>query len=350
LLRCSGGARRSLRLRTGAGELHCEVPAPVEMQLGDTAQVEAGKPSLWAVGRQIPPAAQCAARLRGVGAASQFHQGRDGVARGPGCRQPPGEGLEQRLGVPLFRRLPRGLALTDEGQALLPAIAESFGRMRMTLEQFERGHFRGIVSVGVVGTFATGWLLSRLPAFEALHPFVDVRIQTNNNRVDLAGEGLDFAVRYGDGSWRSTDAVHLLAAPLSAVCAPQIAERISGPRDLADESLLRSCRADEWPRWFAAAGLASPPIKGAMFDSSITMAEAAAQGAGVALLPVAMFELELSGGRLVQPFNVEVAMGDYWLTSLKSKRATDAMRAFGRWIVATAAASAQQTADRACAR
>src|SRR6516165_9332054 len=61
--------------------------------------------------------------------------------------------LEQHLGVLLFRRLPRGLALTDEGQALIPAIADSFGRIRMTLEQFERGHFHGVVTVGVVGTF-----------------------------------------------------------------------------------------------------------------------------------------------------------------------------------------------------
>ncbi|OKO85876.1 LysR family transcriptional regulator [Bradyrhizobium sp. NAS80.1] len=261
------------------------------------------------------------------------------------------KGLEERLGVQLFRRLPRGLALTDEGQALLPTIAESFGRMRMTLEQFERGHFRGIVSVGVVGTFATGWLISRLPAFQELHPFVDVRIQTNNNRVDLAGEGLDFAVRYGDGSWRSSDAVHLLRAPLSAVCAPHIAERVSQPRDLAEEALLRSYRTDEWPRWFAAAGIVCPPIKGAMFDSSITMAEAAAQGAGVALVPVAMFERELSLGRLVQPFDVTVAMGDYWLTSLKSKAETDAMRAFRRWIVAAAGMSnAAQAPDQALER
>src|SRR5262252_1186190 len=66
------------------------------------------------------------------------------------------KGLEARLGVQLFRRLPRGLALTDEGQALIPAIAESFGRLRATLERFEKGHFRGVVSIGVVGTFATG--------------------------------------------------------------------------------------------------------------------------------------------------------------------------------------------------
>jgi LysR family transcriptional regulator, regulator of gene expression of beta-lactamase len=246
------------------------------------------------------------------------------------------KGLEARLGVQLFRRLPRGLALTDEGQALIPAIADSFGRLRATLERFEKGHFRGVVGIGVVGTFATGWLLPRLPSFREAHPFVDLRIQTNNNRVDLAGEGLDFAIRYGNGSWRNTDAIHLFAAPMSAVCAPRIAERISAPADLTEESLLRSYQAAEWPRWFAAAGVACPAIRGTIFDSSITMAEAAAQGAGVALLPVAMFERELSLGRLVQPFATKVTIGSYWLTSLKSKAETDAMQAFRLWIVAAA--------------
>jgi LysR family transcriptional regulator of beta-lactamase len=249
------------------------------------------------------------------------------------------KGLESHLGVQLFRRLPRGLGLTDEGQALIPAIAESFDRLRATLEQFERGHFRGVVSVSVVGAFATGWLLPRVPSFHEAQPFVDLRIQTNNNRVDLAGEGLDFAIRYGDGSWRSTDAVRLLAAPLSAVCAPQIAERITQPGDLAEQALLRSYRADEWPRWFAAIGVACPTVKGMMFDSSVTMAEAAAQGAGVGLLPVTMFERELSLGRLVQPLNTTVSIADYWLTSLRSKAETDAMRAFRLWIMTTAGAA-----------
>jgi len=100
---------------------------------------------------------------------------------------------------------------------------------------------------------------------------------------------------------------------------------------------LRSYQSDEWPRWFAAAGVPCPAIRGTVFDSSVTMTEAAAQGAGVALLPVAMFERELSLGRLVQPFDLEVSIGSYWLTSLKSKAETDAMRAFRLWIVAEAA-------------
>ena len=245
------------------------------------------------------------------------------------------KGLEARLGVQLFRRLPRGLALTDEGQALIPAIAESFSRLRATLERFEKGHFRGVVSIGVVGTFATGWLLPRLGAFREAHPFVDLRIQTNNNRVDLAGEGLDFATLrqwfLAQHRRRSPLSGAIVAGVRAANCGAD--QQARGPRR---RSTLRSYQADEWGRWFAAAGVASPAIKGTMFDSSVTMAEAAAQGAGVALLPVAMFERELSLGRLVQPFDTKVSIGSYWLTALKSKAETDAMRAFRSWIVAAA--------------
>ena len=161
--------------------------------------------------------------------------------------------LESRLGTPLFRRLPRGLALTDEGQALLPLLRDSFERMHAVLEQFEGGLHRQVVTVAVVGTFAVGWLLPRLPAFQRDHPAIALRLLTNNNRVDLAAEGLDWAIRFGDGAWHGTEAQALIAPPLSPVCAPAIARRLRVPADLAREPLLRSYRADEWARWFAAA-------------------------------------------------------------------------------------------------
>lgn len=241
--------------------------------------------------------------------------------------------LEQSLGVKLFRRVPRGLALTDEGQALIPVLVDSFGRIRATLDQFEDGHFREVVTVGIVGTFATGWLLPRLQAFYDAHPRIDLRILTNNNRVDIAGEGLDYAVRFGDGSWHGTEAVPLFAAPLRPMCAPAIAQRLRAPEDLADEVLLRSYRADEWVRWFAAAGAVCPPLRGTVFDSSVTMAEAAAQGLGVALLPVKMFTRDLREKRLACPFDSEIALGSYWLTSLKSRRESVGMQAFRAWLL-----------------
>ena len=240
--------------------------------------------------------------------------------------------LERRLGVPLFRRLPRGLALTDEGLALVPVLGEAFDRIGATLDRYEGGRMREVLTLGVVGTFATGWLLPRLSGFEHAHPEVDLRLMTNNNRVDLAGEGLDFAIRFGDGAWHGTHAVPLMAAPLSPLCAPAIAARLSGPADLSRETLLRSYRADEWPRWFDAADAPSPRLTGPVFDSSVLMVAAALAGHGVALAPPAMFEADLAAERLIQPFTVEIALGRYWLTRLNSRRESAAMRVFAAWL------------------
>ena len=242
--------------------------------------------------------------------------------------------LEEILGVPLFRRLPRGLALTEEGEALLPVLTDAFRRIAGTLDRFEGGRLREVLTLGAVGTFVTGWLLPRLPEFRTAHPFVDLRLMTNNNRVDLAGEGLDYALRFGDGAWHGTEATRLFTAPLSPLCAPLLAQRLSHPSDLARETLLRSYRLDEWPRWFATAELPCPPVHGFVFDSSLTMAEAAVQGAGVALLPARMFEHHLREGRLMRPFATEVTLGAYWLTRLKSRAETPAMAAFRHWLLA----------------
>ncbi|WP_407716042.1 LysR family transcriptional regulator [Comamonas testosteroni] len=241
--------------------------------------------------------------------------------------------LEERLGKPLFRRLPRGLALTDEGQALWPVVAQSFERIEQSLQQVAEPRPREILSVGVVGTFAIGWLIPRLSQFQQLHPYIDLRLLTNNNRVDLAGEGLDAAVRFGDGAWHGTHAQMLLRAPLSPMCTPMLAQQLREPADLARQTLLRSYRTQEWEGWFAGLDQTAPLPRGAMFDSSLTLAEAAAQGAGIALLPARMFEHMLQQGRLVRPFAHEVDTGAYWLTYLKSRQASSALQTFRQWLM-----------------
>ncbi|MBI1623703.1 LysR family transcriptional regulator [Comamonas sp. EJ-4] len=242
--------------------------------------------------------------------------------------------LEERLGKPLFRRLPRGLALTDEGQALWPVVTQSFERIQQSLQQVAEPRPREILTVGVVGTFAIGWLIPRLSQFQQLQPHIDLRLLTNNNRVDLAGEGLDAAVRFGDGAWHGTHAQMLLRAPLSPMCTPALAQQLREPADLARQSLLRSYRSQEWEGWFAGLEQTAPLARGAMFDSSLTLAEAAAQGAGVALLPTRMFEHMLQQGRLVRPFAHEVDTGAYWLTHLKSRPASGALQVFRQWLLA----------------
>lgn len=246
--------------------------------------------------------------------------------------------LEAQLKVTLFKRLPRGLMLTSEGEALLPVVRDSFDRIAESLERFQGGHLREVLTVGAVGTFAVGWLLPRLAGFQAKYPFIDLRLSTNNNRVDVAAEGLDYAIRFGAGAWHGIEAVRLIEAPLSVLCVPQIARQLQAPEDLLQQTLLRSYRTDEWSQWFQATGLAPhvAPPRSIVFDSSLAMMEAALQGAGVALAPPLMFARQLAAGAIEQPFAIGITTGSYWLTRLQSRPETAAMAAFKGWLLQAA--------------
>jgi len=242
--------------------------------------------------------------------------------------------LENQLKVALFKRLPRGLMLTAEGESLLPVLCESFDRIALALGRFDGGHYREVLTVGAVGTFAVGWLLPRLADFRDSHPFIDLRLSTNNNRVDVAAEGLDFAIRFGLGAWHGVEAMRLLEAPLSALCTAQIAQQLQSPADVLTQTLLRSYRTDEWPEWFQSAGLPANSLvaHSVVFDSSLAMMEAARQGVGVALAPPMMFSRQLDAGDIRQPFDIGIVTGSYWLTRLHSRSETPAMLAFRSWL------------------
>ena len=246
--------------------------------------------------------------------------------------------LEAQLNVTLFKRLPRGLLLTSEGETLLPVLRESFDRIAETLERFEGGHYREVLTVGAVGTFAVGWLLPRLADFQAKHPFIDLRLSTHNNRVDVAAEGLDYAIRFGAGAWHGIEALRLIDAPLSVLCVPELARQLRSPEDLLKQTLLRSYRTDEWPEWFLACGLPAnaSPAKSIIFDSSLAMMEAALQGTGIALAPPLMFSRQLAAGAIEQPFAIGITTSRYWLTRLQSRTETAAMSAFKDWLLQSA--------------
>lgn len=241
--------------------------------------------------------------------------------------------LEDYAGKALFRRTARGLVLTDEGALLAPAVDEAFQRIERLLQTFRQGGPQAVLTVGVVGTFAVGFLMPRLADFRARHPHIELRLLTNNNKVDLAAESLDFAIRFGDGAWRSVQADMLMRAPLSPLCAPADAAKLHHPDDLSKLSLLRSYRAQDWQAWLRAAGASGITARGPLFDTSTLMVHAAQLGEGVALAPPCMFVRELQQGRLAQPFSLEVDVGGYWLTRLLSKEPTPAMASFRAWLL-----------------
>lgn len=240
--------------------------------------------------------------------------------------------LEHHLGKALFRRTTRGIVLSDEGAVLAPVVREALARIGGALAAVSGEGMREVVTAGVVGTFAAGFLLERLPRFHALHPEIEIRLQTNNNAVDLWTESLDCAIRYGDGAWHGVKAHELVEAPMAPMCAPALAREIQTPSDLARFPLLRSYRAGDWPAWFAAARSPDIPATGPVFDASYLMALAAIRGLGVALLPVPMFQREIVGEQLVQPFAVTASAGSYWLTHLASRPTSAGLERFTAWL------------------
>ena len=240
--------------------------------------------------------------------------------------------LEAQVGKPLFLRTARGLQLSDDGERIAPAVQQAFAQLDAALALLDESRPPLRLTLAVVGTYLHGHLLQRLPAFQARHPHIDLRIQTHNNKVDLAVETIDAAIRFGDGAWRRVEAVPLQAAPLTVLCAPELG--LKTLHDLRRCTLLRSYRSDEWATWALAAGC--PPLnpRGPQFDASVLMVQAALAGAGAALAPAAMFQRELASGRLVRPFATEVDVGRYWLTRNMGREPSPAYEALRDWLVA----------------
>ncbi|MCA0964654.1 LysR family transcriptional regulator [Salipiger bermudensis] len=245
--------------------------------------------------------------------------------------------LEDLLGATLFLRTSQGLVPTDEGRLLFPVLEHGFDAMARVLDRLGGRRDIEVLKVGVNTTFAMGWLMPRLEAFRQAHPEIDLRISTNNNRVEILREGLDMAIRFGTGGWTGHEAIPLADAPMAPLCAPRLASRLLHPSDLGQVTLLRSYRSAEWPGWFEAAGVPCPPVTGPVFDSSIALAELAASGAGVALLPISMFESYIAQGRLAQPFGVAVSVGRYYLAWPSDRPSTPAMSTFSRWLTGQSA-------------
>ena len=257
--------------------------------------------------------------------------------------------LEAQIGKPLFLRTARGLQLSDEGARLAPLVQQAFAQLDQAVALLDDRAPPERLTVAVVGTYAQGWLLERQPRFQAEHPHIELRLQTHNNKVDLATETIDAAIRFGDGAWRSVHAQPLQGAPLTPLCTPELAATLARPGDLRRCTLLRSFRTEDWPAWARAAGCDTLHARGPQFDTSVLMVQAAMLGSGVALAPASMFRRELAQGRLAQPFAVEVDVGRYWLTRSLTREPSPALQAFSAWLQAGIEVAAPAVQARAAA-
>src|SRR5436853_1556637 len=132
--------------------------------------------------------------------------------------------LEDRLGLKLFRRVGRGLLLTDAAQAYLAEITVAFDRIAGATRRLHQHDAAGILNATVLPSFAVKWLLPRLGRFRAAHPEIDVRISSDSRTVDFAREDFDVGLRAGRGPWAGLRADLILKQRFFPVCGPALLE------------------------------------------------------------------------------------------------------------------------------
>lgn len=247
--------------------------------------------------------------------------------------------LEQRLQQTLFLRGPRGVTLTADGERLLDAVEGPLAAIERALQP-PRQSREGALSLSMMPTVASGWLVPRLPRFVALHPELELHLHSGTGLVDFSKEAVDAALRFGPGVWPGLDAIHLFHEWITPVVSPALLKRRSRapqPAELARWPLLGD-PGDRWTDWFQQFGGAAPRRYVASFGDTETLHRAALEGLGVALGRLTMVKPHIDAGRLVVlvPQRLRAEWSHYLVYPPRS--ATHAgVAAFRAWVLEEAA-------------
>jgi LysR family transcriptional regulator, glycine cleavage system transcriptional activator len=256
--------------------------------------------------------------------------------------------LEAQLGLKLFVRRNRTLALTREAESYLPAVSAAFEDLRRATQRLKRPQRDGLLTVSTLASLAAKWLLSRVVAFQEAHPGVEVRVSASTHLVDFQREEIDMAVRYGRGDWPGLRAQWLMAEDIFPVCSPALlkgSNPLKRPEDLAQHTLLHATMSrEDWQLWLTAAGLPTELAqrRGLTFDQSFMCIQAAIEGLGVALGRSAFVEADIAQGRLVVPFDVVLpAEAGFYIVAPEETADDPKIALFREWLIKSATPGAK---------
>lgn len=249
--------------------------------------------------------------------------------------------LEAFLGIKLFVRRYRQVMLTRAGKIYLADVREGLSRISQATAALDARLESNVLRLKLPPTFAMRWLMPRLLRFHAHHPEISVQITTSHAPADFDNDDIDAAVQYSQALKKGLLGERLFNEVLIPVHSSETAGADS-PRELASRMLLHSFRRpDDWPRWFAAAGVPGLKIKQSLvFENSSMTYQGAMDGLGVAMAHEAFVGDELRSGRLVCPVGVRLEDSiAYFLVYPQERARSTGLRAFHRW----RAHEAQQT-------
>jgi len=252
--------------------------------------------------------------------------------------------LEEELGLRLFVRKNRALALTPKAKDYLPGVRAAFNDLRLATDRLLRKDDDNVLTISTLASLAAKWLLPRLSTFQEAHPGIDVRITTSTSLVDFRSGDVDAAIRYGRGHWQGLRAQWLMADELFPVCSPallKVDRPLSCPQDLAHYTLLHTSGGydDDWRLWLTAAGLPTDISKqpGLTFDLIFMTVQAAIDSIGVAMGRTSYVQDDIAKGRLVVPFKIALhADAGFYLVSPEAKDDPPKLKLFRQWLLAAA--------------
>ena len=247
--------------------------------------------------------------------------------------------LEERLGIPLFRREKRRVLLTEAGRRAAAPVGRAFDAIDSAFAEL-RAEDQGMLSISTSQTFANTWLAWRIGGFQMAHPDMAVRLAVSDALADFATDEVDVAIRAGIGGWDGLAADLLLPIDFTPMCSPGFLARQGGRIAAAD--LLRlpllSPQDPWWAGWLREAGVevadgrARPGVR---MDSQANEGNAAMAGQGVAMLTPFFWRNDLADGRLVRLFDQVSTRGyAYWLVTPEHRRGVPKIKRFREWLLA----------------
>lgn len=251
-------------------------------------------------------------------------------------------GLEERVGQRLFVRSARGVVLTGDGRQLYERVAGPFDALEQALRPFAVRR-DDVLTISLMPSFASSWLLPRLPRFLAAQPQLEINLQSTSALVDFERDiGVDAALRYGPGEWPGVRALHLLDDWVTPTASPELIARLGTPTlQTLDRFPLLGAPGGRWSDWFAQFGGTAPARFVATFDDSDTLHRAASEGLGIALGRMTLARPLVDAGRLVLPFKERLkAQYAHYLVFPARSAAHAGLLAFRDWLLREASADA----------
>ncbi|HEX7074736.1 MAG TPA: LysR substrate-binding domain-containing protein [Hyphomicrobiaceae bacterium] len=249
--------------------------------------------------------------------------------------------LEAELRTELFVRTTRQVRLSDKGAALARACRRAFDGIGREIEIITERPAGNVLTIAVSTYVATRWLSRRLIDFLERHPDTTVRFQHSVNADDFEISDVDLAIRWGDGKWQGCKVELWLAMTKRPMCSPRLlrgAHALRSPGDLRHHCLLRDVpTVDLWDKWLRRAGLSRADVpQSTVLSDPVVRVQAAIDGQGVVLADD-LAKDEITTGRLVEPFDIELDGYGYFLLRPTDSEDRAVVKHFRRWLLRQAA-------------